>query len=51
MCVSEWTVEYPLHIERREKERVQSMIEGFFTLTYNVMRKHDPQSMQPVENK
>jgi hypothetical protein len=51
MCVSEWNVEYPLHIERRDKERLGTMMEGFFTLTYNVLRKHDPQCMQVVENK
>jgi hypothetical protein len=51
MCVSEWNVEYPLHIERRERDRVQTMIESFFTITYNAMRKHCPETMQPVENK
>jgi hypothetical protein len=51
MCVSDWNKEYPLHIEQRSKERAAAMIESYITITYNAMRKHCPEVMQPVENK
>lgn len=44
MAPADWNQQYPLHIEQREKERI-GIIEGFMTITYNALRKHDPKVM------
>jgi hypothetical protein len=47
MCVADWSKpEFPLHIERRERPRTEGLIEGFFTVTYNSLRKHMPEAME-----
>lgn len=42
MCVNNWSKDYPLQIERREKERVPgSFDDTYFGLVCRVMRRSD----------
>jgi hypothetical protein len=46
MCAADWNKDYPLHIEQREKERLNGLIENYITLAYNALRKHSPEVME-----